>query len=119
MNASPIVDRELSDRIYETLAAEPDRPWCVHALYESLLASPSDQRRDELLLETQRAAEALVADGRARREFVSAVGIGVHCEDSVYWTPGAGKATLAEFGPEYESPAILHRLASHIRCHGL
>jgi hypothetical protein len=119
MSAAKPADAELSDRIAETLEQDADRPWCVHGLYEALLASPNDHRRDELLVETQQAAEALVAEGRARREFVSAIGIGVHCEDAVYWTPGAGKTILADFGPDYESPAILHRLASHIRCHGL
>ena len=119
MSAETSPDSELRDRIAETLEQDPDRPWCVHGLYEALLASGNEPRRDTLLLETQRAAEALVGEGRARREFVSAIGIGVHCEDSVYWTPRAAKATLSEFGPDYESPAILYRLASHIRCHGL
>jgi len=109
----------LRDRIAERLEDEPARPWCVHGLYEALLASGGEQHRDELLEKTQAAADALVGEGRARREFVSAIGIGVHCEDSVYWTPRAGKSRLDEFGPEYESPAILYRLASHIRCHGL
>ncbi len=119
MPEEPPSDPELCERIARTLERDPDRPWCVHGLYEALVASGTDPRRDELLIETERAAEALVTKGRARREFISAIGIGVHCEDSVYWTPHAGKTNLAEFGPEYESPAILYRLASHIRCHGL
>ena len=109
----------LSEQIAETLERDPDRPWCVHGLYEALLATGGDLHRDELLAKTQEAAEELVGEGRAKREFVSAIGIGVHCEDSVYWTPRAGRGCLAEFGPDYESPAILYRLASHIRCHGL
>ena len=116
---SESADNELRDRIAEALGHDPDRPWCVHGLYEALLAAATDDHRDELLSKTQAAAESLVVEGRARREFVSAIGIGVHCEDSVYWAPEAGKSCLAEFGPDYESPAILYRLASHIRCHGL
>jgi hypothetical protein len=119
MSSPAPTDGGLRERIADTLARDPDRPWCVHGLYEALLASAGDHRRDELLLETQNAAEELVDEGRARREYVSAIGIGVHCEDSVYWTPNAGKDSLADFGPDYESPAILYRLASHIRCHGL
>lgn len=119
MAASGSREEALRHRIAETLEREPARPWCVHGLYEALLASGSDLHRDELLLKTQTAADDLVGEGRARREFVSAIGIGVHCEDSVYWTPRTGKENLADFGPDYESPAILYRLASHIRCHGL
>ncbi len=68
---------------------------------------------------TRRAADDLVTEGRAQREFVSAIGIGVQCEDSLYWSAGCRKRTLADFGPEYESPTVLRRLASHFQCHGL
>ena len=109
----------LKTRIVEVLDGPPERPWCVHRLYEELLAGPSPERRDDLLALTQAAAEELVNEGRAHREFVSAVGIGVHCEDSLYWSRDSNKRSLANFGPEYESPAVLHRLASHFQCRGL
>ena len=72
-----------------------------------------------MLALTQNAAEELVREGRVCREYVSTVGIGVHCEDSLYWLPLVGRTCLADFGPEYESPVILQRLASHFQCHGL
>jgi hypothetical protein len=109
----------LKDRIEATLEEAPDRPWCVHRLYEVLLTDPSAGTRDDLLVVTRNAAEELVGEGRARREFVSAIGIGVHCEDSLYWARDSGKRHLADFGPEYESPTVLRRLASHFQCHGL
>jgi hypothetical protein len=110
---------ELKDRILLTIDGDPARPWCVHRLYEELLARRGPERREENLLQTQQAADSLVADGRARREFVSAVGIGVHCEDSLYWSMQASQRRLADFGPEYESPIVLQRLASHVQCQGL
>ena len=110
---------DLKDQIEAALESTPDRPWCVHRLYENLLASRAPGSREDMLAITLRAADDLVMEGRAHREFVSAIGIGVHCEDSLYWSPHAGRQSLAEFGPEYESPVILRRLASHFQCHGL
>jgi len=110
---------ELKDRIEELLVEAPDHPWCVHRLYEQLVAAPGAGTRDDLLVVTRDAAEELVVEGRARREFVSAIGIGVHCEDSLYWARNSEKRELADFGPEYESPTVLRRLASHFQCHGL
>jgi hypothetical protein len=107
------------DRIETTLEESPDRPWCVHRLYEETLTVSPTVGREGMLSLTQQAADDLVSAGRAYREFVSAVGIGVHCEDSLYWSHDSEKRTLAEFGPEYESPTILRRLASHFQCHGL
>ena len=106
-------------RIEATLEETPERPWCVHRLYEALVASRMPNDREEMLDATRNAAEELVVEGRARREFVSAIGIGVHCEDSLYWSPDSPQNTLADFGPEYESPTVLRRLASHFQCHGL
>jgi len=101
------------------LEEEPVRPWCVHRLYEELVAPASARPRDDMLAVTRDAAEELVREGRAQREFVSATAIGVQCEDSLYWSFDSDRHHLAEFGPEYESPTILRRLASHIQCHGL
>ncbi|MGB6500082.1 MAG: hypothetical protein WBG19_01580 [Thermoplasmata archaeon] len=109
----------LMTRIERALDGTPNRPWCVHRLYEEVLASEAPGNREQMLDTTQRAADALVSEGRAVREFVSAVGIGVHCEDSLYWSPRSSKQRLADFGPDYESPTILRRLASHFQCHGL
>ncbi len=110
---------ELIARVQAMLDEEPEKPWCVHRIRDQV-ASDRDEFADEaLLFESRRAADLLVATGKARRESVSAVAIGVHCEDSVYWSTRSKFEALEEFGPEYESPAILHRLASHFECHGL
>jgi hypothetical protein len=109
----------LAAQIDSALNSDLERPWCVHRLYELDPAAPTATDRDSGLTLVQRAADELVAAGRAKREYVSATGIGVHCEDALYWSPRAHRAALAEFGPEYESPTVLHRLASHFRCRGL
>ncbi|MCI4325528.1 MAG: hypothetical protein L3K00_06585 [Thermoplasmata archaeon] len=117
---SPSVPRSsLSDRIEATLADEPLRPWCVHRLYEELAAPEGLGDREHGLLQTQYAADSLAHDGRVRRETVSAVTIGVQCQDTVYWSPRSECEHLEEFGPDYEAPAILHRLGAHFQCHGL
>jgi hypothetical protein len=113
------VTAPLSERIERTLNETPDLPWCIHRLYEELLQAHDPRGREDLLLETQHAADSLVRAGRAGGETVSAVSIGVHCQDSMYWSTLAGKQRLEQFGPEYESPTILRRLAAHMYCHGL
>ncbi|MGI0128905.1 MAG: hypothetical protein ACREDE_08265 [Thermoplasmata archaeon] len=111
--------QDLKSRIEIVIDATPDRPWCVHRLYEELLTTGGPGSRDVLLDATRRAADDLVREGRVQREFVSAIGIGVHCEDSLYWPRTSDRHRLADFGPEYESPTVLRRLASHFECHGL
>jgi len=110
---------DLKERIKTALEENPGRPWCVHRLYEELVPTGSPRARDEMLEVTRRAADELVREGRANREFVSATAIGIQCEDALYWSRRSGKTALAEFGPEYESPTILRRLGSHIQCRGL
>jgi hypothetical protein len=109
----------LKDRIASTLDGHPDEPWCVHRLFETLTPPSGLFDRDRGLDAARAAADELAREGRARREFVSAVSIGVHCDDSVYWSLRSGKSRLAEFGPEYEVPTVLRRLGSHFQCHGL
>lgn len=109
----------LKERIAATLDDHPDEPWCVHRLFETLTPPIGLFDRDRGLDAARHAADQLTDEGRARRELVSAVSIGVHCDDSVYWSLHSGKTHLADFGPAYESPTILRRLGSHFECHGL
>jgi hypothetical protein len=110
---------ELVARIQAMLDDDPTKPWCVHRIRDQVATDRDELADQELLFESRRAADLLVATGQARREAVSTVAIGVHCEDSVYWSSRSRCQALEEFGPEYESPAILYRLASHFECHGL
>jgi hypothetical protein len=109
----------LEEQIESSLNHEPDRPRCVHGLYEELLAPGSASNRDNLLDLTRKAAEDLVEHGRARRRYVSAIAIGAHCEDAVYWSVESPHRELEDFGPEFEQLAVARRLASHFQCHGL
>ncbi len=115
----PVAEAELANRVADFLEQNSGRPFCYHGLYEELLAPLARGDRDTLLDATRAAADRAVQNGRARREYVSATAIGVHCEDSMYWSVRSACTRLEQFGPEYESPTILARLGSHIRCHGL
>lgn len=110
---------ELKLQIQTAIRSEPLQPWCVHRLAESILAPDDPDVRTSAVLRTENAANVLTDEGKARRETVSAVTIGVHCQDTLYWSPEATQKALEDFGPEYESPAVLRRLASHMYCHGL
>jgi hypothetical protein len=114
-----VAPSDLTVRIEGVLEENPNRPLCVHGLYEELLAPVDRGNRDQLLEETRRAADEAVRRGHARMEFVSAIAIGVQCEDVMYWSTRSAKLHLKDFGVEYESPTILNRLGSHITCHGL
>jgi hypothetical protein len=110
---------ELPDLIARILDGDPNQPWCVHRIYEEVISPDSPYDRRSGLSATREAADRLVHDGRAQFETVSAISIGVHCEDALYWSLRSSKKCLDDFGPEYESPTILRRLASHFQCHGL
>jgi len=110
---------DLALTIDSLLEGDLDRPWCVHRLYEALLPLVGAARREDMLSATQRASDDLVAIGKARREYVSAIAIGVHCEDALYWSARSEHQRLEEFGPEFEPPAVLRRLAAHFQCRGL
>ncbi len=118
MDAPPQISR-LAVRIESALKEDLNRPWCVHRMYEELFSTPDPTSRDDQLVVTQRAAEELVARGQAHREAIAADSIGVHCEDTLYWSVETNKLRLADFGPEYEWPTVLQRLGSHIQCRGL
>jgi hypothetical protein len=106
--------------LQSALDEDPERPWCVHRLYEEAILPAGLQGQRERMLEvTEQAANSLVAAGRARHEAVSALAIGVHCSDTVYWSVRSPHRRLEEFGPDYEAPTVLQRLASHMHCHGL
>jgi len=109
----------LEEQIESALNKDPERPRCVHGLYEELLAPVSPDSREDLLDLTRQAAEDLVEHGRARRRYVSAIAIGAHCEDAVYWSVASPNRELEDFGPEFEQLSIARRLASHFQCHGL
>lgn len=114
-----VVSPPVAERIQEVLDRNVDQPWCVHRLYEEVVSGFGYEDRGRGLEFTRVAADGLVRSGQARYEGVSAISIGVHCEDALYWSMKSPHTTLDQFGPQYESPTILRRLASHFQCHGL
>ncbi len=117
--ASATVLDALAEDIREALETDLERPWCIHRLYEEVVSPSGKYPVDDLLLKTELAANYLAETGRARREPITALAIGVHCEDCLYWSLRAPQERLDDFGPEYTSPEILNRLAAHFQCHGL
>jgi hypothetical protein len=109
----------LREQIDASVSEEPFRPWCVHRLHEELVDPTSTEDREMGLMRMQLAADQLAAAGRVKREEVNAFTIGVHCQDTLYWSPRAGVERLEEFGPDYQSPTLLRRLGAHFQCHGL
>jgi hypothetical protein len=109
----------LKAQIAANLDESADRPICVHGLYERVQEGAPDVSRDLLIEQVRSAAEDLVHEGLARRAYVSAIAIGAHCEDEVFWSARSPHQQLEEFGPEFDSLAIARRLASHIQCRGL
>jgi hypothetical protein len=109
----------LKDHVEATLNESPDRPICVHGLYEQLKASEPTAPREDALEALRGAAENLVREGHAHHAFVSAIAVGAHCEDEVFWSTRSPFHQLEEFGPEFEQFALARRLASHFECHGL
>jgi hypothetical protein len=118
-DASASTIEALMQEIAQVVESDLDRPWCVHRIYEEAVSPGGRFPLDDLLLKTELAANQLAAEGRLCAEAVSTVSIGVHCQDSVYWSLRSPHRKLEEFGPDYESPRVLYRLASHFRCRGL
>jgi hypothetical protein len=115
-------DTDLSQLMGEVEAAldeSLDRPLCLHRLCETLTPPGLGLHREERLELTRQAAVGLVERGRAQRAFVSAIAIGAHCEDEMFWSALSPHRSLEDFGPAYEPLALARRLSSHIRCHGL
>jgi len=119
MEVRPVEVSGLKDQIVASLNDSPDRPICVHGLYESLKEGSPGAGRDDMVERVRRAAEHLVQEGQAHRAFVSAIAIGAHCEDEVFWSARSPYRTLEDFGPEFDQLAVARRLASHFECHGL
>ena len=117
--ATALTGRALRDRIEAAVNEEPFRPWCVHRLHEELVEGLSDEDREYQLMATQLAADQLADRGKVLRQEVSAVTIGVHCQDTLYWSRDSGYTSVDEFGPDYENAALLRRLGAHFQCHGL
>jgi hypothetical protein len=109
----------LQEQIEASLNESLERPICVHGLYETVKDADPAAPRDDLVERVRSAAENLVREGHAQHAYVSAIAIGAHCEDEVFWSSRSPCQRLEEFGPEFDPLAVARRLASHFECHGL
>jgi hypothetical protein len=119
MDARPTSAVALKDQIEANLNESIDRPICVHGLYETIREADPSARREDLVESVRAAAEDLVQEGHALHAYVSAIAIGAHCEDEVFWSSRSPNQRLEEFGPEFEQLTVARRLVSHFECHGL
>jgi hypothetical protein len=119
MSALPLAVDGLKERIEANLNDSPERPICVHGLCETLQDADPTASREVLVESVRAAAEDLVQEGHAQHAYVSAIAIGAHCEDEVFWSARSPYQHLEEFGPEFEQLTVARRLASHFECHGL
>jgi hypothetical protein len=119
MDARPLAVEDLKEQIESTLNDSIDRPICVHGLYETVKEAEPGAARADLVELVRTAADNLVLEGQAQHAYVSAIAIGAHCEDEVFWSARSPHRRLEEFGPEFDPLVVARRLASHFECHGL
>lgn len=91
----PVECSALKPKIRAALAGAPHRPWWVHRPHEEVVSHDRVGSREALRETPQRAADSLMVEEEARREYVSA--IERHCEDSIHWSGQSGKKRLAGF----------------------
>ncbi|MGA8275148.1 MAG: hypothetical protein WB789_01055 [Thermoplasmata archaeon] len=114
----PTVD-DLKEQIEANLNDSLDRPICVHGLYKTIKEADPGTHRDDLAEGVRAAAEDLVQEGHAQHAYVSAIAIGAHGEDEVFWSSHSPHQHPEEFGPEFEQLSVARRLAALFECHGL
>ncbi len=102
----------LMARLQGYLDEHPDRPWCVHELYDAV---GSKIMGEDMLVETQHALNHLT-----RRNRIYSSGMMVErsegvCDDWFYWSRTAPHAHLDEFGPHWQFPALSEKIQAHCR----
>lgn len=111
MAASGSLD-ELMSKLQQYLDQHPDRPWCVHEMFEQVGANHPGE---DMLVETQRALNHL-----ARNERIGTSGMMVErsegvCDDWFYWSRQGGKRQLSDFGPKWQFPELSEKIQAHCR----
>ena len=119
LNQVPSPSPKLMECVEDALNHDLERPWCVHRLVEEVIRPAGSATRTISWKSSNKRAWPYVGEGRAQFELVSALAIGAHCEDALFWSARAHQRELADFGPEYEAPWVLERLVSHFQCRGL
>jgi hypothetical protein len=102
----------LMTKLRSYLDDHPDRPWCVHEMWEEVgVKHPGE----DMLVETQRALNHLARNGTIGSSGMMVErGEGV-CDDWFYWSKRSGKSYLDEFGPPWLFPGLSDLIKSHCR----
>jgi hypothetical protein len=92
--------------------SHPDRPWCVHEMFEEVGARHPGE---DMLVETQRALNHLARVGRMRTSGMMVERSEGVCDDWFYWSAKASQKHLDEFGPKWQFPALSEKIQAHCR----
>ena len=103
---------QLMTKLESYLDAHPDRPWCVHEMFEEVGAKHPGE---DMLVETQRSLNHL-----ARAKRIASSGMLVErsdgvCDDWFYWSIRSGRRELGEFGAHYRFPELSDLIKAHCR----
>jgi len=102
----------LMAKLQAYLDAHPDRPWCVHEMWDEV---GSKYPGEDMLVETQHSLNHLARAGRIHTSGMMVErGDGV-CDDWFYWSNKTGKKFLDEFGRKWQFPDLSDLIKSHCR----
>ena len=102
----------LMTKLQSQVDANPDRPWCVHEMYDAV---GSHVVGEDMLVETQRALNHLARNGRIHSSGMIVERSEGVCDDWFYWSTKAAKDDLGDFGPKWRFPALSEKIQSHCR----
>jgi hypothetical protein len=103
---------ELMSKLQAHVDAHPDRPWCVHEMFEEVGAKlPGEDQ----LVETQHSLNHLARVGRMRTSGMMVERSEGVCDDWFYWSTRAGHTHLEQFGKPWQFPALSERIQAHCR----
>ena len=102
----------LMGKLQEYLDKQPERPWCVHELYDAV---GSKIMGEDMLVETQHALNHMTRLGRVFSSGMIVERSEGVCDDWFYWSKKGPHAHLDEFGALWQFPALSEKIQAHCR----
>jgi hypothetical protein len=110
--AAPATLVQLTANLQKYLDDHPDRPWCVHEMYDAV---GSHHEGEDMLVETQRALNHMVRNGTIGSSGMMVERSEGVCDDWFYWSAKSTKRHLDEFGPKWQFPELSEKIQQHCR----